>query len=87
MRDTAYKSTATPADGLTEKAQRVSNKASILRGHLDQICARTTKPIPTNEKMAEGRPPEPSHAVFALESAEQSLDEAIKTAEFTLSQL
>ena len=71
---------------LTDKAIRVHDAAMRLANKLHAIHGRAIRPQPTIGKDAAPAPP-CDHAVFAVEGAQQFLDEANKLADLILEAL
>jgi len=77
---------ARPADDtITAKSLRIDEKAHVLRERLREIESRSTRPVPETAENAKA--PIPSHAVFALQEAEECLEECIHLAESVLGAL
>lgn len=69
---------------LTDKAQRVAQMSNELRGLTRTIHGRI---VPADKPLTDGVEPNSDHALFALESAERALGEAIATSHSTLDAL
>lgn len=70
-------------DTITAKSVRIEEKARDLRNRVDEIASRILRPGPETPG---NTPPQPSssHTVFALESAEQCIEESLRITEAIL---